>query len=307
MSDYGSPRVFVAGEEQAPRGEPLVVEAGLADVLIVCGQGVYEDGTYYGEFHDRDVYLDHALRFPEIAERFHYNLVVTSGGFTQPRAPWLSEAESFLRMLEDCQAPWPKVPIILDEAALDSAENLILGLMTARLVLGSIPIRRVGIWAAWRFKKWRFNRNAEALGIVERTYFHGFVPAAATNIQVPPDDARQRTLAEYQEDAVEFGLLRRPDKEAKRQKRWQNNRYDAARDEALTGVSCDKQQHWSRSVRGDTTPIVLCNGKVYSKYSNRLAMSGCFTRTWEAIGEIAVGKSPQDAGLSRAFADEVMM
>jgi hypothetical protein len=137
------------------------------DILIVCGQGVYENGIYYGEFHDRDIYFEHALLFPEIARRFNYNLIVLSGGFTQKYAPWLSEAESFTRILKDADKEKnldSSIPCVLDEYALDSAENLLLGLMTARLALKNIPIRRVGIWAAFKFKKWRFNRNAQARG-----------------------------------------------------------------------------------------------------------------------------------------------
>lgn len=298
------PRVFVQGEEQAT--DALSVKGAVADVLVVCGQGVYADGTYYGEFHDRDVYFEHALTFPEIASRFNYNVVVTSGGFTQPRAPWLSEAESFLRILRDADVPAPDTPVILDETALDSAENLLLGLMTARLALGTMPIRRVGIWAAWRFKKWRFNRNAEALGIVERTYFHGFSPATVTNVQVPPDDARQRTFSEYRDDETEFRLLRAPDKEAKRQKRWQNNRFDTSRDPSLSGLPQGNLPLWSRCARGDSAPAMQYDGKDCSDYGNRLAMFSLFGRTWKAIGGVADGKEPSVAGLPEAFVDEVI-
>lgn len=300
------PRVFIDGREMTTQVKCPIIGAPAADVLVVCGQGVYADGKYYGEFHDRDVYFDHALTFPAIAERYKYNVIVTSGGFTQDRAPWLSEAESFLRMLNDAQFSMPAAPIVLDEAALDSAENLLLGLMTARLVLGSIPIHRVGIWAAWQFKKWRFNRNAEALGIVENTYFHGFSPATATNYQVPPVDARQRTRSEYLDDVIEYGLLREPDKENKRQKRWQNNRFDPARDKSINSIPDKTSNQWSCSVRGDTTPMMLFDKKICSKYENRLSMFQCFTHTWEDIGKVANGKSPKDTDLAKSFANEVM-
>jgi hypothetical protein len=305
MSYY--PRVFIEGKEQQPKlGVPISVSGDAADVLVVCGQGVYANGTYYGEFHDRDVYFEHALRYPEIVKKFNYNVVVISGGFTQKDAPCLSEAESFRRILADAGSPEPSVPIILDEAALDSAENLLLGLMTARLVLGSTPIRRVGIWAAWKFKKWRFNRNAEALGIVERTYFHGFSSAAETNVQVPPDDARQRSLSEYREDSVEFKLLRAPDKEAKRRERWQNNAIDKDRDRSMNNSlsKYNDPDRWSRSVRGDK---MLYDGRVCSNYGNRLSnFRSAFPATWEAIDMIADGTEPRSAGLRKAFVEEVM-
>ena len=300
------PRVFIQGEEHPSATDVLPDHRQVADVLVVCGQGVYANGTYYGEFHDRDVYFEHALSFPGIASRFNYNVVVTSGGFTQPRAPWLTEAESFLRILRDANATVPNVPVILDEAALDSAENLLLGLMTARLALGTTPIRRVGIWAAWQFKKWRFNRNAEALGIVERTYFHGFSPAGATNVQVPPDDSRQRTFTEYRDDVTEYRLLREPDKEAKRQKRWQNNRFDSSRDSSISGLPQGNLSHWSRYMREDSIPAVRYDGKNCSDYRNRLAMFHRFGRTLKAIEALAEGKGPKDSGLAEAFADEVI-
>lgn len=300
------PRVFFSGEQQTLPAGGLDLHAPAADVLIVCGQGVYADGVYYAEFHDRDVYLEHALAVPTTAETYNYNVVVASGGFTQPRAPWLSEAESFLRMLADLQTPAPPVPIILDEVALDSAENLLLGLMTARLALGGIPIRRVGVLAAWQFKKWRFNRNAEALGIVERTYFHGLAPALRTNVQVPPDDARQPGLSEYREDSIEYSLLRTPDRDAKRRARWQNNRYDAARGVWLTGFPQGNPSAWARAVDGDSTPIMRYDGQVCSKYHNRLAMFDAFERTWAALGAVADDKDPRDVGLAEAFSAEVM-
>ena len=71
--------------------------------------------------------------------------------------------------------------------------------------MGSII--RIGICAAWKFKKWRFNRNAQSLGIVQRTYFHGFASTSETNIQVPPGDARQKSKDEYDGDLAEFFII----------------------------------------------------------------------------------------------------
>ena len=60
MLDY--PRVFLDQEELGKSDAWKQTKLQFADVLIVCGQGVYENGLYYGEFHDRDVYIAHALR-----------------------------------------------------------------------------------------------------------------------------------------------------------------------------------------------------------------------------------------------------
>ncbi len=69
-----------------------------ADVLIVCGQGVYGDGVFYGKYHDREVFLAHAIEVPNIKEKYGYTHVVTSGGFTQKERPTLSESTSFDRI-----------------------------------------------------------------------------------------------------------------------------------------------------------------------------------------------------------------
>lgn len=161
------------------------------NVLIVCGQGTYDNGCYYTEFADRDVYLEHAITVRKIVDKFRYDLVVCSGGRTQRETPGRSEAQSFLAMWEDTDsAPtWSggvpnELRIVLDEVALDSAENLYWGLTAARMGLletenlALVPFRRIGLFAAWSFKKQRFVRTAEALGIGRRFYFHGLAPAS---------------------------------------------------------------------------------------------------------------------------------
>ena len=296
------PRVFVSGSElSVTDARPTCGD--FADVLIVCGQGVYEDGTYHGEFHDRDVYFEHAVRFPEIATKFNFNTVVLSGGFTQKRAPWLSEAESFLSILRDANVCPPSVPVILDECALDSAENLLLGLMTVRLALGNVPIRRVGIWAAWKFKKWRFNRNAEALGIVQRTYVYSLASSSDTNIRVNPEEQNQRTIDEYRQDSLEFSLLREPACEKKRQNRWQNNRTDSARDQSIGALPRGNTGYQS-SVDADGTLEKKYKGHTCSRYCNRLQPFECFSAIWVALKQIEEHLGGHD--LPTAWAKEVM-
>ena len=71
----------------------------------------------------------------------------------------------------------PDARLMLDIHALDSAENVFLGLIAARSHLNLTPIRRIGLLAAWHFEKQRFQAIARALGIEERYYFHGYAPA----------------------------------------------------------------------------------------------------------------------------------
>lgn len=158
-----------------------------ANVLIVCGQGTYNNGEYSAEFPDRDVYLDHAIEVKTIAERFAYSHIVCSGGFTQPGMRDISEAQSFQTIWADMNST-PSQPVILDKYSLDSAENLYFGLMVARMKLDVEPIQRIGVFAAWDFKKPRFNMVAQELGIIRQFYFHGFAPASRA-------DAEERALA----------------------------------------------------------------------------------------------------------------
>ena len=152
-----------------------------ADVLIVCGQGVYIDGCYYSEYPDRDIYLGHAIAVRNIFNSFNYSHIVCSGGYSQrnrlnKNITPTSEAESFIKMWKDTKS-WPLkrgVRPILDNFSLDSAENVILGLICARRELKNLQIRRIGVFSAWQFKKKRFNNLAKNLEIIDRFYFHGY-------------------------------------------------------------------------------------------------------------------------------------
>jgi hypothetical protein len=188
-----------------------------ADVLIVCGQGTYENGEYSAEFPDRDVYLDHAISVKAVAERFAYSHIVCSGGFTQPGMRHVSEAQSFQAMWQDTNSV-PNQPVFLDEYSLDSAENVYLGLMVARGNLGIEPIRRVGVFAAWDFKKPRFNMVAKELGIVSRFYFHGFAPASRANAGERALAGENKFLSEM--SGTEDYLLLLPDAALKREGRY---------------------------------------------------------------------------------------
>lgn len=155
------------------------MSAEFADVLIVFGQGTYRGGEYSAELPDRDVYAGHAAAVGDVASTFNYSQIVCSGGRTQRTMRDRSEAKSFLELWCDLNAtPAAAHGIALDEHALDSAESVYLGLMAARLALGTLPMRRIGVFLAWEFKKARVTHAAGDLGIATRFYFHGFAPAA---------------------------------------------------------------------------------------------------------------------------------
>ncbi len=143
-----------------------------ADVLIGCGQGVYKNGGFPVEYPDADVYLWHGMEARNVANRFRYNVMVLSGGLTQKAHPDTSEAEGMLQIMTEMQER-PAVRPILETAALDSTENVLFGLMAARLALDKTPIRRIGVHVAWQFKKHRFNLLARMLDLHPNFYFHG--------------------------------------------------------------------------------------------------------------------------------------
>lgn len=169
----------ILGEACKAALTPAPANHDFADVLIVCGQGVYHDGCYFAEYPDQNVYLGHAAHVHETVENFNYSHVVASGSYSQKKMPFITEADSFKEMWKDTQSQpvLNESSIGFDRVALDSAENIIFGLIEARRMLGRIPIRRVGADAAWQFKKGRFTSMARALGILPRFYFHGYAPS----------------------------------------------------------------------------------------------------------------------------------
>jgi len=195
----------------------------VSDILVVCGQGTYRDGAYYTEYADRDVYLGHAMNIGRVASEYRYDYLVCSGSYTQAATPGLSEASSFRSIWADT-GTHPRLEndhIFFDEYALDSAENLYLALMVARQTLGPrIPMRRIGVYAAWKFKKSRFTQLARELGIVERFYFHAFADAGAAE---HPDLATKGEAAQMQKmDETRDYLLLSEEWARKRRQRYRN-------------------------------------------------------------------------------------
>jgi hypothetical protein len=175
------------------------------DIVVALGPGqgtvsLTADGTleHHSEFpEDSNVYLRHiewlSTKFDEVGA----DLAVLTGSYTRAQTPMLSEAESFLNGWRSRN--WaPSVPLALDDVATDSAENVLIGLMVARLVLdGVLPsvtasstreelaaahassasnlvprtrgrsISRVVVLPAWRFKTLRFSLTLDALGVAD--------------------------------------------------------------------------------------------------------------------------------------------
>jgi hypothetical protein len=175
------------------------------DVLIVCCQGTYEDGVFYSEFPEQAVFSNHLISIPHIFRHFGYHALVLSGGYTKPQTPSLSEAHSVHKVWEDAGVEAPTELLFEDSIALDSAENLFIGLLEfvrqwkKRFPGHSPRVRRVGIYSAWLFKRLRFVECARALGLEGRFYFHGASETSESVAGDVPAHAEGRLVAQSKE------------------------------------------------------------------------------------------------------------
>jgi len=206
-------------------GEPEEIS-----VLIVGGQGTYRDGHYYTEFPDRDLAIQHCAGTKRIVDENFFTHVVFSGGFTQAQTPELSEAKSFLNMWTETQTK-PIASIFYDEVALDSAENVIFGLMALRLAEPKAKIRRIGFYSLWQFKKQRMNSLAKALGIENQFYFYFFALAELANAGRLAQEGEEKQLASMA--ATGDYLLRGKEWEEKRRNRYKGDDPYDTRDKKL--------------------------------------------------------------------------
>ena len=147
--------------------------------LIVGGQGTYLDSSFYCEFSDRELSLEYMMEVAAVANRFKYTHIVTSGGFTQASTPTTSEAASFPELWDLFGINLSGHEIVLDEVALDSAENVICGLMAVRIHENKTHVEprrigRIGFFSQWHFKKRRMTGLARQLGIENSFFFHGY-------------------------------------------------------------------------------------------------------------------------------------
>jgi len=150
------------------------------NVFIAGGQGTFQKGEFFSEFRDQELSLGYVMKIPKMVEDFRYDVVICSGGYTQKETPTLSEAESFPNIWAETMTK-PVCPVVLDKVALDSAENVIFGLMAWRLKEPGASLGRIGFYSQWRFKKPRMTSLAADLGIDRRFYFHGHAGADQAN------------------------------------------------------------------------------------------------------------------------------
>jgi hypothetical protein len=190
--------------------------------LIVGGQGTYQDGHYYTEYPDRDLAIQHCVGIKAVVDQQHFTHVVLSGGYTQAQTPALSEARSFLNIWQETQTR-PNVPVILDEIALDSAENVIFGLMSLRFEEPKVRIKRIGFYSLWQFKKQRMTFLAKALGIESQLFFYALALAELANAGRLAQDGEEKQLASMA--ATQDYLLRGKEWESKRISRFRGDVY----------------------------------------------------------------------------------
>ncbi len=151
--------------------------------LIIGGQGTYFNSLFHTEFPDRTLSIEYMMEAAFIAQRFKYTHIIPSGGFTQTETLDVSEAASFQNVSQEFGINLGTLKVVKDEVALDSAENLICGLMAVRIaenkqVIHPRPIGRIGFFSQWYFKKRRMTELAKQLGIDKSFYFHGYAGAS---------------------------------------------------------------------------------------------------------------------------------
>jgi hypothetical protein len=175
--------------------------------------------VYFTEFPDRELSLEYVMKVRDVVERFRYNIVICSGGYTRRETPTLSEADSFLNVWNETQTK-PSCPIVLDRVALDSAENVIFGLMALRLKEPAARVRRIGFFSQWHFKKPRMTSLATDLGIDKSFFFHGHADADHANAGDAAKAGEARQLDAMRRDS-DFLLLGK-DWAKKRAERYQH-------------------------------------------------------------------------------------
>ncbi len=201
-----------------------------ANILIIGGQGTYQGGEYHSEYPDRNLSLEYMMKVADIARDRCYNFVIPSGGFTQAGTPGLSEAKSFEALWQETQTR-PKATILFDEVSLDSAENILYGLMRFREEEPRLQIARIGFLSQWEFKKQRMNATAAALDIGRRFYFFGHATAKKANAGALAETGEMKQFAAM-ERADDF-LLRGSEWEQKRMARYKASKPYAERDAHL--------------------------------------------------------------------------
>ena len=222
---------------------PLGKHSDAVSPLIVGGQGTYRNGRYYTEFPDRALALDHIAEVANVVETADYNCVVCSGGFTKAQTPNLSEAQSIINYWTEIQRK-PKVDLVLDEVALDSAENVVFGLMALRKRFPGRPIKRICFYSLWQFKKPRMTALAKDLGIEEHFYFRAFTDERKANAG-PAALAGEQNQFEQMKLDRDY-LLRGPAWEEKRRSRYKackRKKYEK-RDEELREIFKEVFQAW---------------------------------------------------------------
>ncbi len=188
--------------------------------LIVGGQGTFQEGRFYTEFPDRELSLEYVMRVRDVVAAFHYTHVICSGGYTQKETPTLSEAESFWNIWDETQTRPAAAPIVYDKVALDSAENVIFGLMQLRLEHPKLRIGRIGFFSQWQFKITRMNSTAGELGIDKNFFFHGHANADKANAG---EKAKAGEFAQVEKMANRRDfLLRGEEWEEKRRNRYRH-------------------------------------------------------------------------------------
>jgi hypothetical protein len=177
--------VLVGGKDRAiasvkPQDSNQVECPHSGRVAIFCNQGVWWKGEFYSEYpFDNGIHEEAILDLPWACRKWGVSLLILSGGMTQSRVPQISEAQGAAALLQAVGADFPPGFVLgKDEISLDLPENILLGALAARLLVGpACEMSTILILCTHLMKSRRVGLAVSALGLSEKARFVGFFPA----------------------------------------------------------------------------------------------------------------------------------
>jgi hypothetical protein len=142
--------------------------------IVVCCHGIFTGGgspakaanwllqPYQSDEEPRQ-YLAHCQAGIALAYQQERSCLIFSGGYTYAESPEISEARSYYQAATTAELFPPDfpAPVVLEEYALDSFENILLSLLCYKEYVGTYP-RSLSV-ISWKFKGERLRLHCQAL------------------------------------------------------------------------------------------------------------------------------------------------
>lgn len=206
------------------------------NLMIVCGQGTWQQNHFYSEYPEKDAYIGHIMQLPYLLQNYQPDFISFTGGFTQKETGGqISEAASMVDILKEkstliiekniIKCGGKTIEFFKEEAALDSVENIIFSVLKYFIITRgrALSLKKIFIYSTWQFKKERFVLASKAIGIdsiMEYIYFSR------------GDEIKDLSIARQSEKRIVEKLMAENDPlmlskqwEEKRMKRFQGSNY----------------------------------------------------------------------------------